>query len=319
MRHGLHLIAEFHRTPWGMLPETLAAMQAVLYRWASGARLSPEEIRAAVGDAPELSAARRDRARQASAPGSVAVLPVYGVIGHRASLVEDSSSGVNTSIELLGQAFRSLMADPGIAGIVLDVDSPGGSVYGVAELAEQIFAARGVKPVSAVANSLSASAAYWIASAAEEFAITPGGEAGSIGVYAAHSDVSKMMEAEGVKITLVSAGKYKVEGNPYEPLGADAQAFIQSRVDDYYGDFVKAVARNRKDTQTAVREGYGQGRVLGAAAAVKANLADRVATLDQVVADMQAKVRGKSGARAEAVPVQTSASRAREIDLLNLG
>jgi len=317
MRNGLHLIAEFHRTPWGLLPETLAAMQAVLYRWASGARLSQEEIRAAVGDAPEISAARRDRAR-AMAPGSVAVLPVYGVIGHRASLVEDSSSGVNTSTELLGQAFSSLMADPAIAGIVLDVDSPGGSVYGVADLAEQIFAARGMKPVSAVANSLSASAAYWIASSAEEFAITPGGEAGSIGVYTAHTDVSKMMEAEGVKTTLISAGKYKVEGSPYEPLGADAREFIQSRVDDYYDDFVRAVARNRKDTQTNVREGYGQGRVLGASAAVKANLADRIATLDQVVADMQSKVRGKSGARAETRPVHTSA-RAREIDLLNLG
>jgi capsid assembly protease len=314
MRNGLRLIAEFHRTPWAVLPETLAAMQAVLYRWASGVRLSEEEIRAAVGDAPALYVQRR--ARQQSAPGSIAVLPVYGVLGHRASLVEDSSSGVNTSTEVLGSAFRALMADPGIAGIVLDVDSPGGSVYGVEDLAEQIHAARGVKPVAAVANSLAASAAYWIASSAEDLAVTPGGEAGSIGVFAAHSDVSKMLEADGVKTTLVSAGKYKVEGNPYEPLGADAKDFIQSRVDDYYGDFVRAVARNRKDTQTAVREGYGQGRVLGAQAAVKANLADRVATLDQVVADMQAKVRS-AGPRAESAGVQMSA-RQREIDLLRL-
>lgn len=318
MKNGLHLITEFHRTPWGVLPETLVAMQAVLYRWASGVKLSQAEIQAAVGDRPEVSAGRRDRTQAAA--GSIAVLPVYGVIGHRASLVEDSSSGVNTSTELLGSAFRALMNDPGIAGIVLDVDSPGGSVYGVAELAEEIFAARGVKPVSAVANSLAASAAYWIASSADELAITPGGEAGSIGVFAAHQDVSKMLEADGVKTTLISAGKYKVEGNPYEPLGADAQAFIQSRVDDYYGEFVRGVARSRKDTQTNVREGYGQGRVLGAAAAVKANLADRVATLDQVIADMQAKVRGSSGARAEADrAVQTSASRLRDIEILNLG
>lgn len=324
MRNATRLMAEFHRTVWGLLPETLAALQGVLYRWAAGDRLSQEEIRAAVGDAPEISAARRERARS-MAPGSIAVLPVYGVIGHRASLVEDSSSGVNSSTEVLGTAFAALMADPAVAGVVLDVDSPGGSVYGVEQLAEQIFAARGAKPVSAVANSLAASAAYWIASAADELAITPGGEAGSIGVFAAHADRSKMFEAGGVKMTLVSAGKYKVEGNPYEPLGAEALGFIQSRVDDYYGEFVRAVARNRKDTQTNVREGYGQGRVLGAQAAVKANLADRVATLDQVVADMQTKLGGRTGARAEDLApapqaVQTSAlKREREIERLNLG
>ncbi len=316
---GLHLIAEFHRTPWGLLPDTLAAMQSVLYRWASGARLSQEEIRAAVGDAPEISAARRDRASSVSS-GAIAVLPIYGVIGHRASLVADSSSGVNTSTEVLGNEFRALMNDPGIAGIVLDVDSPGGSVHGIQELAQTIYAARGVKPVSAVANSLAASAAYWLASCAEELAITPGGQAGSIGVLAMHTDESKMMEAAGVKTTLISAGKYKVEGNPYEPLGAEAQAFLQSKVDDYYGEFVRDVARNRKDTQTSVREGYGQGRVLIGASAVKANLADRVATLDQVIADMQAKVRANAGARAGGEPVQMSAlSRKRDLEILNLG
>jgi signal peptide peptidase SppA len=319
MNRSLRLIAEFHRTSWGLLPETLAAMQEVLYRWASGGRLSQDEIRAAVGNRREISAARRDRARQEGGPGSIAVLPVYGVIGHRASLVEDSSSGVNTSTELLGNAFRALMADPDVAGIVLDVDSPGGSVHGIQELAETIFAARGVKPVSAVANSLAASAAYWIASCAEELAIMPGGEAGSIGIFAAHTDVSKMLEADGVKTTLVSAGKYKLEGNSYEPLGAEARDFIQSRVDEYYGEFVRAVARNRKDNQTAVRNGYGQGRVLGAQAAVKANLVDRVATLDQIIADMRAKVRGKVGARAKGAAMQMSAlARAREIELLKL-
>src|SRR6266851_316491 len=317
MKNGLRLIAEFHRTPWALLPETLAAMQAVLYRWASGARLSAEEIRAAVGDAPEITAARRAREAQVSA-GAIAVLPVFGIIGHRASLVEDSSSGVNTSTELLGRAFHALVADPGVVGIVLDVDSPGGSVYGVGELAEEIFAARGVKPVSAIANSLAASAAYWLASAADEVAITPGGEAGSVGVFAVHQDVSKMLEADGVKTTLVSAGKYKVEGNPYEPLGAEARDYIQTRVDDYYGEFVRAVARNRKDTQTAVREGYGQGRVLGAQAAVKANLVDRVATFDQVIGDMQAKVRARPDARAEVPQRSRLAAAKRELEIQNL-
>ena len=88
----------------------------------------------------------------------------------------------------------------------------------------------------------------------------------------------------GLQFTVSSAGKYKTETNPYQPLSEDARRFVQSRVDDYYGMFVKAVATNRGATQTAVREGYGQGRVLGAQAALRANLVDRIATLEQVVA-----------------------------------
>jgi signal peptide peptidase SppA len=280
------LIAEFNSIPWAVLPETLQAMQMVLHRWASGARLSPEEIRAAVGDTPATQAARRDRERAAGGP-MIGVLPVFGVIGHRASLVYDTSSGVNTSTELLSAAFRKMLVDERVSAIVLDIDSPGGSVYGVSELADEIYASRGQKRIVASVNSLAASAAYWIASAADEVVITPGGEAGSIGVWGAHVDASKYWEKEGLKWTLVSAGKYKVEGNEFGPLDDEARAFQQKRVDEYYDMFVKAVARNRRDTQTAVRNGYGEGRILGAEGAVKANLADRVGSFDQVLAELR--------------------------------
>ena len=125
------------------------------------------------------------------------------------------------------------------------LDSPGGSVYGVSELADEIMNARAQKPVIAIANSLAASAAYWIGCSASELYVTPGGEVGSIGVWQAHFDYSQALAAEGVTPTLISAGKYKVEGNPYAPLGEDALGFMQSRVDDYYAVFTKSVARGR--------------------------------------------------------------------------
>lgn len=294
MRHA-RLISEFNNMPWAILPETLQAMQLVLHRWASGIRLTEEEIRAAVGDTPEVQAARRDRERHAGG-NMIGVLPVFGVIGHRANLVYDMSSGVNTSTELLGQAFRSMMADDQVVAIVLDIDSPGGSVYGVAELASEIAAAGAEKKKRIVAsvNSLAASAAYWIASAADEIVITPGGEAGSIGVWGAHVDASKYYEAEGLTYTLISAGKYKTEGHHWGPLGDEARAFMQQRVDEYYDMFIKAVAVNRRDSQTKVREGYGEGRVLGAEAAVKANLADRIGAFDEVIAELSKKLVKKS-------------------------
>ena len=87
--------------------------------------------------------------------------------------------------EAFGAAFDRAAADSSIGAIVLNIDSPGGSVYGVEELADKIYKARGTKPVYAVANSLAASAAYWIGSAASQLYVTPSGEVGSIGVLAA--------------------------------------------------------------------------------------------------------------------------------------
>jgi ClpP class serine protease len=87
----------------------------------------------------------------------------------------------------------------------------------------------------------------------------------------------------GVKISYISAGKYKTEGGPTEPLGEAARADLQSKVSDYYQMFVRVVAQCRNDSQSNVRAGYGEGRCVTAARAVKANLADRIATLDEVL------------------------------------
>ena len=154
---------------------------------------------------------------------------------------------------------------------------------GVEELSAEIFQARGQKPITAVANSLAASAAYWIATAADELVVTPSGEVGSIGVFAAHEDVSGMLEQAGVKVNLVSAGRYKTEGNPFEPLTEEARASIQGRVDEYYEQFVSAVARNRGVKRSEVRNGFGEGRVVGAKQAVSLGMADRVGTLDETI------------------------------------
>ncbi len=190
--------------------------------------------------------------------------------------------------------LRQALSDDTVGQILIDIDSPGGSVYGVAELADQIQAARSQKPVVAIANSLAASAAYWLGCAASEFYVTPGGEVGSIGVWQAHFDYSQAIASEGVKPTLISAGKYKVEGNPYEPLNDEARGFMQSRVDDYYGAFTKAVAKGRGMPIASVRDGLGQGRVLGADAAVAQKMVDGISTFDDVIAAMQKRTRSQN-------------------------
>lgn len=292
MLKDTHIAQIVYNTPWAILPEKLAAILKVVDFRLAGGRLTPEEIEA-------LSQARVQPAPRSA--GSVAVLPLLGLISHRANMLGNFSGG--TSIEKFTAAFRQAIGDPGVKAVVLDVDSPGGTVDGVEELSAEIFAARASKPIYAVANTLGASAAYWIASSASELIVTPSGEVGSIGVYAAHQDFSEFDKHVGVKTTLISAGKFKTEGNEFEPLADAARAALQSRVDEYYSMFVKAVGRNRGVPQADVRKGFGEGRVVGAKQAVTLGMADRIATLDETLARLGVSFSGRAiAALAPVVP-----------------
>jgi len=299
MKHAL-LISEFLSTPWALMPERLAAFTGVVARWSTGRTVDADTMARVRADA-DIVAARRGAATKATG-GAIAVLPMYGVVTQRGNMADDISGPGSMSTQLFAQSLRSALADDSVDAILIDVDSPGGSVYGVQELADEIYQARGQKPVVAVANSLAASAAYWLGSAASEFYVTPGGEVGSIGVWSAHEDWSKALAEAGVTTTLISAGKYKTEGSPYEPLSADAQSFMQSRVDDYYSAFTKAVARNRGVPIASVRDGMGQGRVLGAQAAKDAGMVDDIATFDDAIRRMSKNLRQSAKARATADP-----------------
>ncbi|RDK04475.1 S49 family peptidase [Paraburkholderia lacunae] len=218
----------------------------------------------------------------------VAVLPFHGVAVQRASELGAALGFV--SVDRFARSFRAALADGSVSGIVIDIDSPGGGLQAIAELADEIYQARGGKPVAAVANSIAAGAAYWIASAASNVYITPGGEVGSIGVFATHQDYSKALENEGVKTTLISAGRYKTEGSPFAPLSPSARQHLQARVNDDYDRFARAVSRNRGVDVVRVRNGMGQGRILGAQAATDEMMVDGVATLDEVVSKLAQRV-----------------------------
>ena len=286
-----HIVRAICAHPWAMLQSTFDAMLEVVELRLDGVRLTDEEVQA------RITAADRSSVRPASAPGSIAVLPLAGVIAQRMDLFTAISGG--TSTERFGADLAHAVADPNVAAVVIDVHSPGGSVYGVEELSDRIHSLRGSKPIVAVANSMAASAAYWIASQADELYVTPSGDVGSVGVIAAHIDVSAATEKRGERRTFVTAGRFKAEGNPYEPLGEDARAALQERVDAYYGKFVSALARGRGVSEDAVRAGFGEGRLVMAAQAVDRGMADGVRTLQEVINDLAGR-QGRSGGRARA-------------------
>jgi len=258
---------------------------------------------------------RRGPGRPPSIRGGVEVVALSGPLMPGVSLME-LIFGIEGGLSSFQRSFSRAASDPEVGAIVMNVDSPGGLVDQIPETAEMIRTARNKKPVVAVANTLAASAAYWLASQADEIIVTPSGEVGSIGVFATHMDQSKALEQKGISVSIVSAGKYKIEGNPYGPLNSDAQEHIQEGVDDYYNMFVKDVATGRNAAVKDVKSGYGEGRVLTAKRSVEVGLADRVDTLDNVVAGLVRRSTGTEQVAADAVEVEyTSEERERLVGM----
>jgi signal peptide peptidase SppA len=195
-----------------------------------------------------------------------------------------------TSYEGLSAQIQSAAADPQVRSVVLDMDSPGGEATGMFSLAEQVRQLSTVKPVTALVNDMAASAAYGIASAANEIVVSPTSIVGSIGVVMTHIDRSKQLERQGVKPTLIYAGAHKVDGNPYGPLTDNVQADLQNEVLRFYDQFVGLVARGRTGiSEQAIRD--TEARTYIGRDALGNGLADRVATLDQILRE-KATARG---------------------------
>ncbi|GEP11665.1 S49 family peptidase [Methylobacterium gnaphalii] len=234
-------------------------------------------------------------------PGSlIAVINVMGVIAHHASQVNDISGPGGTSTAQVGQSFDAAMNDPAVKAIIFHVDSPGGGVPGVQELADKIYAARGRKPVIAQVNSTAASAAYWIASQADEIVVTPSGQVGSIGVYGSHHDVSAAAEKQGLKVTFFAWPPEKVDGNQFAPPSADFTDKAMADVKTVYGQFTSSVARGRGVKRSVVEDSYGKGRVELAGNALKAGMVDRIATMEDTLRRVAKMKTTAAGTRADA-------------------
>lgn len=225
--------------------------------------------------------ARAEAPQRSESGGVIAVIPISGFIEQRQSFFGAIFGG--TSTQRVSAQFRASMADPAVKAIVLDVSSGGGSVFGVTELANEIMAARGVKPIVSVVNSMAASAAYWIAAAADEIVSTPSGISGSIGVYAVHQDYSEADEKAGIKTSIISAGEFKADAVDGAPLSDEGRESMQAMVNHLYGMMIDDIAAGRKVSASVVRSDFGKGLTMTAAAAKAAGAVDRIATLDETL------------------------------------
>lgn len=273
--------AALYGTPWAIRPAKLREIVEIFEARKAGAKLGELE--------PKFKAlgprANRDQ-RPYRVEGSVAIVPIVGSLHKRVGFFEAMSGGVG--MEAIERTIRGARADAAVKAIVLDVDSPGGSALGPANVAQAIYESRGGKPIVAVANSLMCSAAYEIAAAADEIVVGPDALVGSIGVYCVHEDWSAANQEAGVKVTTIKAGRWKAASNPNEPLSTDGREQLQAMVDEYYRLFLESVARHRGMTAAAVKERMAEGRDWIGQQAIDVGAADRVGVLADVIEQLNA-------------------------------
>ncbi len=187
-------------------------------------------------------------------------------------------------------ALIEAAGNPEVRQILLDIDSGGGQVSGVADTAKLIRMINDkVKPVTAYAETM-ASAAYWLGSAAGEVYASKSSMVGSIGVIATFSEYSKANEMEGRTVTVVRAGKHKALANANEPLTEAARAQIQSMVDSAYSVFIDHVAEMRGVTYEVADKVLGDGQEFFGKASLKVGLVDGITSYDALVSDLQQKI-----------------------------
>lgn len=210
--------------------------------------------------------------------GGVAVIPLRGSMIKRARFAWPGIA----SMEQVRTNIALALEDRDVSAVLLDVDSPGGTVAGTKELADFVSAARREKPFAAYADGLMCSAAYWVGSATGRIFAPHTATVGSIGVLQLHVEFGRWLEKAGVTYTYLHAGEFKTIGNPVQPLSERDRAYIQSRLDSLYAMFVHSVAANM-DLDPADADSWADGHTFLADDARKLGLITEIGTREQAL------------------------------------
>lgn len=221
--------------------------------------------------------------------GNVAVIPIWGILLPHADDIDRLFGGIG--VDDIGRAVDTATTDSTVKTILYHVNSPGGSVAGIPEVAAKIRASREVKKSIAVADPYAQSGALWLSTQASEFFAPMSGEVGSLGVISQHVDISKALEAEGLKVTLFRSTELKQETHPAFALTPEAKVEEQRQIDFYYAKFLADVAKGRGVSVSKVANDYGRGRSMNTADAKAAGLIDQIASIGTV---MQRLLSGQS-------------------------
>jgi len=267
------MIDAFHiatSRPWLIQQESLETILAIAQRCGD-----PEALQTRLGRP-------LDNTRTVSMRDGIAVIPVTGPIFRYANLFTEISGA--TSTQVLASDIQTALDNPYVRGVVLDINSPGGEATGINELAKMIRASRGRKPIRAYGGGSVSSAAYWLGSAADALIVDETAALGSIGVVMSYLDTRLRDEKSDVRrVEIVSS---QSPDKRIDPATDEGRARVQAIVDQLAAVFVASVAANRDVTPDHVIAEFGRGGVLIGQAAVRAGMADRIGSLESVIAEL---------------------------------
>jgi capsid assembly protease len=290
--HLVHLISQ----PWAIRPEVIEGWCQILDARLSGQDL-PQELaaigtgRAASGDEPFT----RD--------GNVAIVPMVGTLVKR-----NSFFSCDSTYPQLRQAVAAAAAAKGIDAVMLDGDTPGGTVAGVQETADYLAKVDQQKPLYGWVDDLAASAGYWLISQARQIGAHAGADVGSIGVIGMHYDRSGQDAQRGIKRTVMAVGDLKAAGNDTGPMTAEEHAYMMDRLNQAYGMFIGAVNKGRP-AMSADHIRSMQSRVYKGAEAQKMGLVDHVMGREEFINHVKRQTKG-------AVSVPVKGARAMNLETL---
>lgn len=285
-----HLLGRLYGQPLALCPEKAAVIHSVLNAYVTGKALQPAD-KGAEAHKPVLSAEsirlqERKNRPYAMTDSGIAIIPIMGTLVQRSGGLNPMSGLMSYS--QIGSSVYAAANDSDVRAVLLEIDSPGGEVFGLAECASQIRLARKNKPVWASINEQAYSAAYFLAATADRITIPVSGATGSIGTIALHVDQSKRDATQGYSYTYIYAGARKKDMNPHEPLSDEARAAVQSEVDRHYDLFVGHVARSRGLSAHAVRS--TEAAILPSAAALSGGFVDAIASFPDALDMLQASL-----------------------------
>ncbi len=266
-------------SPWAIKPGHLEHIGDVYNQHIRGPKLDLKAMEAKLISFGDIDEANFDIIN------GNAIIPIKGSLMKNPSAFSRIFYGSRSTKEIQKRIAEAL-ENSSVERIILDVDSPGGTVDGIQELANFIYENRGKKPIIAYSDGIIFSAAMWVASAADKRYISGDTvEVGSIGVYMMHTDFSKMDKEMGINITEIYAGKYKTAGSPNKPLDKESKEYIQGQIDYLYSIFVEDVARNLGVSVETVLSDMADAKIFIGKQAITAGLVDGVSTFDQLIRD----------------------------------
>lgn len=224
--------------------------------------------------------------------GSIAVIPIEGTLVHKGKWVGQSSG--ETSYEGIQRQVHAARRDPQIRGVVFEVDSYGGEVSGAFDAAEAIYELSLEKPTISIFTDFGFSAGYLLGCAARQVVLPSAGGAGSIGVVGMHVDFSAFLDKAGIKVTIISAGRHKADGNPYEALPAEVAAKWKAETEAVRRLFAGAVARYRGARASFDQVMATEADCFRGEEAVRAGLADAVGRPSEAFEAFRNEVEGRA-------------------------